>query len=119
MNNEPSYIIINLDGVRLNIRLRSLLPLVPKMPGSWCLAECTSPIHSRLSCIQNSNPVTALSHEPHCPGLTERRRRRRSTKWRGGRAKRRRGRTKRMKTRRRTRTIETSLLFLHEWQKVR
>ena len=47
MNNEPSYIIINLDGVRINIRLRSgttLLPLVPKMTGSWRLAECTSPI---------------------------------------------------------------------------
>ena len=47
MNNEPSYIIINLDGVRINKRLRSgvtLLPLVPKMTGSWRVAECTSPI---------------------------------------------------------------------------
>ena len=47
MNNKPSYIIINLDGVRINIRLGSgatLLPLVPKMIGSWRLAECTSPI---------------------------------------------------------------------------
>ena len=38
---------MNLDGVRINIRLRSgatLLPLVPKMTGSWRLAECTSPI---------------------------------------------------------------------------
>ena len=51
MNNEPSYIIINLDGVRINIRLRfgaSLLTLVPKMTGSWRLAECTSPIDRDL-----------------------------------------------------------------------
>ena len=49
MNNEPSYIIIDLNGVRINIRLRSvatLPPLVPKMTGSWRLAECTSPIVS-------------------------------------------------------------------------
>ena len=47
MNNEPIYIIINIDGVRINIRLQSgatLLPLDPKMTGSWRLAECTSPI---------------------------------------------------------------------------
>ena len=47
MNNEPSYIMINLDGVRINIRLRSgvtLLSLVPKMTGSWSHAEYTSPI---------------------------------------------------------------------------
>ena len=53
MNNEPSYIIINLDGVRINIRLRSgatLLPLVPKMTGSWRLAECTSPIGIGAKC---------------------------------------------------------------------
>ena len=50
MNNEPSYIIINLDGVRINIMLRSgasLLTLVPKMTSSWRLAECTSPIFTR------------------------------------------------------------------------
>ena len=48
MNNEPSYIIINLDGVRINVGLRSgatLLPLVSQMTGSWRLTECTSPIH--------------------------------------------------------------------------
>ena len=47
MNNEPIYIIINLDGVRIKIRLQSgatLLPLVPKMTGSWRLAKCTSPV---------------------------------------------------------------------------
>ena len=47
MNNELSYIIINLDGVRINITLRSgasLLTLVPKMTGSWRLTECTSPV---------------------------------------------------------------------------
>ena len=42
---------INLDGVRINIMLRSgasLLTLVPKMTGSWRLAECTSPIGREL-----------------------------------------------------------------------
>ena len=55
MNHEPSYIIINLDGVRINIRLRAgatLHPLVPKMTGSWRLAECTSPIAVKLKKIK-------------------------------------------------------------------
>ena len=54
MNNEPIYIIINLDGVRINIRLQSgatLLPLVPKMTGSWRLAKCTSPIMTNAKII--------------------------------------------------------------------
>ena len=58
MNNETSYIIINLDDVRIDIRLRSgatLLPLVPKMTGSWRLAECRSPITKYTLIITNNH----------------------------------------------------------------
>ena len=66
MNNEPSYIIINLDGVRINIRLRSgatLFPLVPKITGSWRLADSTSPIMKKLlvECLLNRKVTTQIS----------------------------------------------------------
>ena len=60
MNNEPSYIIINLDGARINIRFRfgaSLLTLVPKMTGSWRLAVCTLPI---VNDVASSIPVNLM-----------------------------------------------------------
>ena len=66
MNNEPSYIIINLDGVRINIMLRSgasLLTLVPKMTGSWRLAECTSPIGTEHYSFESNVSIDLIADQ--------------------------------------------------------
>ena len=63
LNEQRTELHNNKSSIKIRLRCRAtLLPLVPKMTGSWRLAECTSPIVLLVSCVHSLHHINHNWH---------------------------------------------------------